>query len=52
MRKGVYSYEYIDDWEKFSKTSLPEKKVFYSNFNMENITDAIVCKGFERKNLG
>ena len=24
-RKGVYSCEYINDWEKFSETSLPEK---------------------------
>ena len=23
--KGVYPYEYMDDWERFNKTSLPEK---------------------------
>ena len=28
LRKGVYSYEYIDDWGKFNETSLPEKKIF------------------------
>ena len=22
LRKGVYSYEYISDWEKFNETSL------------------------------
>ena len=22
--KGVYPYEYIDDWEKFNETLLPE----------------------------
>ena len=58
MRKGVYPYEYIDDWEKFNQTSLHEKEDFYSNLNMEDITDAdyahakIVCKDFEIKNLG
>ena len=23
LRKGVYPYEYIDDWEKFNETILP-----------------------------
>ena len=25
LRKNVYPYEYMDDWEKFNETSLPEK---------------------------
>ena len=25
-RKGVYPYEYIDSWEKFDKTSPPDKE--------------------------
>ena len=25
LQKGAYPYEYIDDWQKFNKTSLPEK---------------------------
>ena len=40
LQKGVYSYEYMGDWEKFSETSLSEKENFYSNVNMEDITDA------------
>ena len=58
LRKDVYPYEYIDDWEKFNETTLPEKEEFYSKFNMENITDAgymhakRVCKDFEIKHLG
>ena len=28
LRKGVYPYEYTDDWGKFNETSLPEKKNF------------------------
>ena len=48
----------MDDWEKFNETSLPEKEIFYSHFNREDITDADyvhvkkVCKDFEIKNLG
>ena len=39
LRRGVYPYEYMDDWEKFNETSLPEKEYFYSHLNMEDITD-------------
>ena len=58
LRKGVYPYEHMDDWEKFNETLLPEKEYFYSHLNMEDITDADymhakrVCKDFETKNLG
>ena len=40
LRKGVYPYEYWDDWKKLNETSLPEKEDFYSHLNMEDITDA------------
>ena len=39
LRKGVYPYEYADAWERFSEISLPSKEDFYSNLNMENISD-------------
>ena len=39
LRKGVYHYEYMDNWERFDETSLPDKKSFYSSLNMENIDD-------------
>ena len=57
LRKNIYLYEYMDEWEKFNKTSLPKKEEFYSNLNMKDITDADymhskrVCKDFVR-NLG
>ena len=35
LRKGVYPYEYMDEWEKFNETTLPEKEEFYSNLDME-----------------
>ena len=37
LRKGVYPYEYMDSWEGFDETSLPEKKAFYSEFYLEDI---------------
>ena len=58
LGKGVYSYEYMDNWKKFNETLLPEKEEFYSNLKVEEITDADymhakgVCKDFEIKNLG
>ena len=30
----------MDDCEKFSERSLPEKEDFYSHLNMEDITEA------------
>ena len=29
----------MDSWERFDETSLPDKEAFYSNLNMEDITD-------------
>ena len=58
LRKGVYPYEYMDDWEKLNETSLPEKGDFCSHLNMEDITDAdyahakMICKRFQIKDLG
>ena len=37
LRKAVYPYEYMDDWENFNETSLSEKEEFYSNLNIEDI---------------
>ena len=58
LRKSVYAYEYMHYWEKFKGTTLPKNEEFYSNLNMEEITDADyihgkrVCKDVEIKNLG
>ena len=58
LRKGVYPYEYADTWEKFSEISLPSKKDFYSNLNMEGISDIDyrhannMFKVFKLENLG
>ena len=39
LRKGVYPYEYIDDWKIFDETELPSIKDQYGNLNMKNIND-------------
>ena len=39
LRKGVYPYEYMDSWEKFNETTLAPKKDFYSDFNLEDVSD-------------
>ena len=58
LRKGVYPYEYMDNWEKFNETSSPSKESFYSNLNMEYIDDIDYRHGnnvfnkFKLNNLG
>ena len=31
LRKGVYPYQYMDSWERFDETSLPDKNIFTVN---------------------
>lgn len=38
-RKGVYPYDYMNSWERFSETKLPPKEAFYSGLNGKGITD-------------
>ena len=38
LRKRVYPYEYMDEWNKFHEKVLPSKESFYSNLTLENIT--------------
>ena len=58
LRKCVYPYEYMENWERFNETSLPSKESFYSNLNMENIDDIDYRHGnnifnkFKLNNLG
>ena len=58
LKKDVYSYEYMDSWERFDETSLPNKKDFYINLNIKDITNVDyvhaqkVFKDFNLKNFG
>ena len=53
LGKGLYPYKYNYDWEKFSKSWLPEKEHFRIHWKTEDITadDYLhakkVCKDFE-----
>ena len=39
LRKGIYPYEYMDSWQRFHESTLPNKKAFYSKLYLEDITD-------------
>ena len=39
LRKGIYPYEYMDSWERFDENTIPPKEAFYSELNLENITE-------------
>ena len=39
LRKGVYRYEYMNNWSRFNQEELPDKSDFYSSLNMDEITD-------------
>ena len=48
----------MDSWERFNKASLPGKKAFHSELNLEEITDKDythaqnIFEEFKLKNLG
>ena len=58
MRKGVYPYEYMDEWNRFNEKVLPSKESFYSNLTLDYITQTDyahannVFKKFNINNLG
>ena len=57
-RKGVYPYDFMDSFEKFNKTKLPNKEDFYSISNDEHISDddykhaQNVWEAFDLDNIG
>ena len=58
IRKGIYPYEYMDDWDKFKETILPPQEVFYSKLAMAGVSKEgyeharRVCAEFWINNLG
>ena len=58
LRKGVNPFECTDSWEKFDETALPPKEDFYSEINLEGVSDEDyahaqkVWNVFEIKNRG
>ena len=57
-QKGVYPYDFMDSFEKFNQTKLPDKDHFYSILNDQHITDdeydhaKKVWKNFNIKTMG
>ena len=51
LRKDVYPYEYMDEWNKFDEKGLPSKESFYSNLTMDYAHANNVFKKFDIKNL-
>ena len=55
LQIDIKQNEYMDDWEKFNETLLPEKEDFNSNWNLQNTYDLNythskgVCQDFEIK---
>ena len=58
IRKGIYPYKYMDNWDRFEETTLPPASSFYSKLNMSGVSDqdydhaCKVWRDFEIKNLG
>ena len=56
--KGVYPYDYMNSFDRFNETKLPDRNDFYSHLYEEEITDKdyaranIVWKHFDIENLG
>ena len=57
-KKGVYPYDFMDSFEKFDQTELPDKEHFYSILNDQDITNdeydhaKKVWKAFKIKTMG
>ena len=58
IRKRIYPYEHITDWNKFTGTKLPMREAFYSKLNMSGVGNKDyehanrVWKEFGVKDLG
>ena len=58
IRKEIYPYEYMNSWDRFNETKLPNKEAFYSNLNMSGVSDKEyehTCKvwnEFKIRNMG
>ena len=44
LRKGVYPYEYMDNWKRLNETSLPNKESFYSNLKIWKILTTLIIE--------
>ena len=57
IQKGIYTYEYMTNWDKFKETKLPLREAFCSKLNMTGVREDYehscrVWKEFGFKDLG
>jgi hypothetical protein len=58
LKKGVYPYDYMNNWKKFDEKQLPGRSAFYISFNEESVNEANylrarrVFKRFDCEHLG
>ena len=58
IKKGIYPYEYMTDWDKFKEMKLPLREAFYSKLNMSGVGNEDyehangIWKEFGLKDLG
>ena len=58
VKKGIYPYKYVTDWDKLKETKLPPREAFYSKLNMSGVGNEDyehanrVWKEFGLKDLG
>ena len=53
IKKGVYPYDYMDDFNKFKEEGLPSIEIFYSKLTCEDYYHAKnVWEEFKRKTMG
>ena len=41
-RKGIFPYEYLNSFDRFNETELPEKEKFYSRLSNTNVSDELL----------
>ena len=44
LRKGVYPYEYMNDWDRFNEEKLPSKSDFYSSLIYQKLIIGMLKK--------
>ena len=58
VKKGIYPYEYMSEWERFKETKLSPKEALYSKLNMSGVSKENyeharkIWEEFGIKNLG